>query len=141
MSLWLRVVSGARFSLLFASGWACGRKQKEYRRASRSCANSTVSCRQGGRSRLCGHVRPLHGEAKAFASGRNVKLVDGPLLDGLIKSATATRGTRIKAVVTPAKDTATPSCSVCTKPMLQRTAKRGSVTSCFSAVLCTSYRL
>ena len=73
------------------------------------------------------------GEAKTFASGRNVKLVDGPRLFGLIKQATAARAGNAK---TPAMQTtpeptqtATPhSCPVRAEPMVQRTAKRGSST-------------
>ena len=69
-------------------------------------------------------------EATAFASGRNVKLIDGPLLHGLIKQATASRGVGAKTAGMqqapfPAKPVSTPSCPVCTKPMVRRTAKRG----------------
>ncbi|OOG53087.1 restriction endonuclease [Polaromonas sp. C04] len=72
-------------------------------------------------------------EAKAFASGRNVKLIDGPLLHSLIKQVTADHGVGAKAAGTqevpfPAKAVTPPSCPVCTKPMVQRTAKRGNQT-------------
>ncbi len=69
-------------------------------------------------------------EAKAFASGLNVKLIDGPLLHGLIKQAIASQGVGARSAAgqeapSPAAATAPPSCPVCTKPMVRRTAKRG----------------
>ncbi|MBK5205921.1 MAG: restriction endonuclease [Polaromonas sp.] len=72
-------------------------------------------------------------EAKAFASGRNVKLVDGPRLFGLIKQATSSRTGNAKtpAMQTtpePTKTATSPSCPECATPMVQRTAKRGSST-------------
>ena len=73
-------------------------------------------------------------EAKAFASGRNVKLVDGPRMFGLIKQATAARAGNTKTpamqgMPAPVKSaTSAPSCPVCATPMVQRTAKRGSST-------------
>lgn len=76
-------------------------------------------------------------EATAFASGRNVKLIDGPRLFGLIKQATAARAGNamtpvMQATPAPVKlatsATSAPSCPVCATPMVQRTAKRGSTT-------------
>ena len=72
-------------------------------------------------------------EATAFASGRNVKLIDGPRLFGLIKHATAARAGNAKTPVMqatpePTKTAASPSCPVCATPMVQRRAKRGSTT-------------
>jgi len=72
-------------------------------------------------------------EATAFASGRNVKLIDGTLLHGLIKQASANHGVGTKAAGMreapfPTKAVMPPLCPVCTKPMVQRTAKRGNQT-------------
>jgi len=69
-------------------------------------------------------------DAKSFASGRNVTLIDGPILFKMIKqaqgevqgrtseSATQTGTGRPKAVVQPL-------CPQCSKPMVRRTAKQG----------------
>lgn len=70
-------------------------------------------------------------EANEFASGRNVKLIDGPRLFALIKQAQAERGVSAKApaplrVIAPVQALTQPPCPVCTKPMVMRTAKRGS---------------
>lgn len=71
------------------------------------------------------------GEATQFASGRNVTLVDGPKLHGLIRQAKASDR---RASVRPAPDraarpssmpTTDPDCPLCHKPMVKRTAKRG----------------
>jgi restriction system protein len=72
-------------------------------------------------------------EAKRFASGRNVKLVDGPALHGLIRQAQAVRpgaDARVKKESVhgpqPAGHAETaPSCPVCSKPMVKRRARRG----------------
>ena len=73
-------------------------------------------------------------EAKAFADGRNIRLVDGPKLFGMIKQAKAagavSRGPDSQSrgpAATPTAATAetTPSCPVCTSAMVLRTAKRG----------------
>ncbi len=85
-------------------------------------------------------------EAEEFASGRNVTLVDGPKLMGMIKAARASLGSgpptgaAPRAPQGPAKAeppleptrlaeapsvTATPSCPVCSRAMTMRTAKRG----------------
>jgi restriction system protein len=70
-------------------------------------------------------------EATRFASGRNLKLIDGPLLHGLIRQAKNAKGQTperetdqppMPAMVDP---TTTPECPTCTKPMVKRTAKRG----------------
>jgi restriction system protein len=64
-------------------------------------------------------------EAINFASGRNVTLVDGPKLHGLLRQAQA------GAERSPAKKPAVPvahspaPCPLCAKPMTRRTAKRG----------------
>lgn len=76
-------------------------------------------------------------EAKAFASGRNVSLVDGPRLHGLIRQAQAsskspsagrTPAPAVPPAVPPAEAPVLadpPACPACAKPMVQRTAKRG----------------
>ena len=78
-------------------------------------------------------------EATSFASGRNVTLVDGPKLHGLIKQAKAgalrsSAGVSITPVTVTVTATApapsaapipTTTCPICSKPMARRTAKRG----------------
>jgi restriction system protein len=66
-------------------------------------------------------------EAKKFTEGRNLKLLDGQVLSAMIKSATANRTKQAPVGKLPVQEaTATPSCPVCSKPMVQRQAKRGS---------------
>ena len=67
-------------------------------------------------------------EATAFASGRNVTLVDGPKLFGLIQQAKAARGQSSPrptpfAEPEPAAPMAI-ACSSCSKVMVRRVAKR-----------------
>jgi restriction system protein len=71
-------------------------------------------------------------DARAFADGRNVKLVDGPKLFGLIQQAKAFASTG--ATAAPATEAAsngrpapepTPRCPVCQASMALRTAKKG----------------
>lgn len=78
-------------------------------------------------------------EAKAFAQGRNVRLIDGPALQVLIREAReqtpgrATGGTAPMAQPVVAQRpshsqssaASAPDCPACGKPMVQRTAKRG----------------
>jgi restriction system protein len=69
-------------------------------------------------------------EARNFAEGRNVRLIDGARLRALIKQATGTSQQvpgRPAAVATSAAApaAAAPSCPICTKAMVRRTAKRG----------------
>lgn len=72
-------------------------------------------------------------EATRFSSGRNVSLVDGAKLHGLIQQARAARprGSAATATAAPTIEPADaarsviPSCPICTKPMVTRTAKRG----------------
>jgi restriction system protein len=70
-------------------------------------------------------------DAISFASGRNVTLVDGPKLVGLIRQARAGAGqtaarTDAAKATRPTTDTAhATACPLCTKPMVRRTAKRG----------------
>jgi restriction system protein len=72
-------------------------------------------------------------DALAFASGRNVRLVDGPKLFGLLQQAKAsapgTRGPHVPsstahAAPAPAASKM-PGCPQCSAPMVQRTAKKG----------------
>jgi restriction system protein len=74
-------------------------------------------------------------QAKAFASGRNVKLVDGSRLFGMIKQAQTARSNGTTVPDLPpvpehahahAHTVIQPSCPVCGNQMLHRTAKRGS---------------
>lgn len=69
-------------------------------------------------------------EARKFAEGRNVQLMDGILLRALIKQAAGTTqqgaaksGGGSAGAVAPLA--ASPSCPMCAKVMVQRTAKRG----------------
>ena len=76
-------------------------------------------------------------EAVSFASGRNVNLVDGPKLHGLIRQAKAgidrspaRSGSSSSAAAAPAvppnpAQMQAANCPLCSKPMVRRTAKRG----------------
>jgi restriction system protein len=69
-------------------------------------------------------------EARKFAEGRNVQLIDGARLRALIKQATgASRqvpaGPAAVAPNAAAPAATAPSCPICAKTMLRRTAKRG----------------
>lgn len=70
-------------------------------------------------------------DAISFASGRNVTLVDGPKLHGLLRQARAglDRSPVQTAAAPPAQPGSAPvhvkSCPLCSKPMVRRTAKRG----------------
>lgn len=68
-------------------------------------------------------------DAVAFASGRNLKLVDGPRLFGLLQQAKSARAATPRQEDTtprtaPSVD-ATPACPSCGAAMMRRTAKRG----------------
>lgn len=68
-------------------------------------------------------------DAKAFADGRNVQLVDGQRLFGLIKQAQASLATRppmtVEPVAAASSTPSSPSCPVCGSGMMKRTAKKG----------------
>lgn len=69
-------------------------------------------------------------DAQAFASGRNVKLVDGPKLFGLIQQAKASVPARnsasaSKAAPAPTNPATPPSCPECQSSMVLRTARKG----------------
>ena len=67
--------------------------------------------------------------AKAFASGRNIELMDGPILIKLIKQAQAARQGSSNEPAPPTlarpKAVVQPLCPLCSKPMVRRTAKQG----------------
>ncbi len=72
-------------------------------------------------------------EATNFANGRNIRLVDGPKLHGLIRqvqsaspqrSAPDATAAPVRAPAPPAASSV-PACPNCAKPMTRRTAKRG----------------
>ena len=50
-------------------------------------------------------------DAKQFASGRNIELIDGKGLDGLLRDG----------------QSAAPTCPKCKSPMVMRTAKKGAM--------------
>ncbi|MDB5965521.1 MAG: restriction endonuclease [Polaromonas sp.] len=71
-------------------------------------------------------------EAKEFASGRNIRLIDGLLLHGLLKQARTSARASPPSVrrdpaptYTPARASATPACPSCGAAMLKRIAKKG----------------
>lgn len=69
-------------------------------------------------------------EAKAFASGRNIRLIDGPELLHLIRSGRSVSPPvsevgHGEAGAVPSTAGATPTCPVCSNAMLRRVAKRG----------------
>jgi len=66
-------------------------------------------------------------DAKAFADGRNVKLVDGPRLLGLIKQArqSLSGGAKPAAVADVVAASGQPKCPVCQSAMVKRTARKG----------------
>lgn len=67
-------------------------------------------------------------DAREFADGRNVKLVDGQRLFGLLNQAKQSLGSQAKSpaarpTMTPTQSE--PTCPVCASPMILRTAKKG----------------
>jgi restriction system protein len=69
--------------------------------------------------------------ARGFAQGRNLKLVDGPVLLQLLQKAQTklhVKAPTMEAPATPAgaeRHSAIPACPACATPMVRRTAKRG----------------
>jgi len=62
-------------------------------------------------------------EARAFASGRNIELMDGDALHALIRGVSVpAKATAASPVATPA---GSPACPVCQSAMVRRIAKRG----------------
>jgi restriction system protein len=77
-------------------------------------------------------------DAVAFAAGRNLRLIDGPKLFGLLQQARASLASGASAASSgggarspdavrssPAASAPTPSCPVCNATMIRRTAKKG----------------
>ncbi|MGE0098430.1 MAG: restriction endonuclease [Hydrogenophaga sp.] len=70
-------------------------------------------------------------EAINFASGRNVTLIDGPKLHGLLRQVQAgvdrprAQKPAVPVAHSPAPPTQALACPLCAKPMVRRTAKRG----------------
>ena len=67
-------------------------------------------------------------DAKEFAAGRNVKLLDGERLFGLLKQAKQSLASPVKAPDTRTAVAPTqtePTCPVCASAMVMRTAKKG----------------
>jgi restriction system protein len=73
-------------------------------------------------------------EAEAFASGRNLRLLDGPQLHRLLKQARGNSSVKsddgnkagqASNAAPQAAKTAVPSCPKCTQPMVRRTARKG----------------
>lgn len=78
-------------------------------------------------------------DAEEFAKGRNVELIDGLKLMAMIRAAQASRKSSVAAPrpvapaapgpanpnLAPSPAMATPSCPVCSKAMVRRTAKKG----------------
>lgn len=73
-------------------------------------------------------------DATQFASGRNVRLIDGPQLQVLIRQAKAAPGRGVRPAVdvataqpvTPFETgSAAPTCPLCSKPMVRRVARQG----------------
>lgn len=69
--------------------------------------------------------------AKTFASGRNIALVDGPILQELLDTArvgnddTAVWRTSATNTIAEPVPTVAPDCPICSRTMVERTAKRG----------------
>ena len=70
-------------------------------------------------------------DASMFASGRNITLMDGPALVGLIKQARSTTGglpqrsANIASAAAQPRSSDAPACPTCGQAMARRTAKRG----------------
>jgi restriction system protein len=66
-------------------------------------------------------------DAMNFAEGRNLQLIDGPKLTGLLRQAQRSTGAAAlgQAPVDPPSAVSVPSCPLCAKPMIQRIARKG----------------
>jgi restriction system protein len=65
-------------------------------------------------------------DAKAFADGRNIKLVDGTELTKIIKrSVNQPASSAVQVPPVTQTTNAAPACPVCAKPMVRRVAKKG----------------
>ena len=65
-------------------------------------------------------------DARSFADGRNVRLVDGPRLFGLIQQARRSLEAGRPAAQPPSTHVQAPECPKCQAPMVRRTAQKGS---------------
>jgi len=65
-------------------------------------------------------------DARDFAAGKPIQLVDGPQLLALVQSVQAKRPDSENQPTPTAAETAAPACPQCGKPMVQRIARRGS---------------
>lgn len=65
-------------------------------------------------------------DARDFAAGKPLTLVDGPQLLALVHSVQANRAESENETTSAPTQPATPACPLCGKPMVQRTARRGS---------------
>lgn len=65
-------------------------------------------------------------EARNFAADKPLQLVDGPQLFALVQSVQTTQPGTESRTITPSNDSTAPACPLCGKPMVQRTARRGS---------------
>jgi len=61
-------------------------------------------------------------DAKAFATGRNVELIDGPRLEKMIASVQSKARPQAPVAIT---SNAAPACPKCNSPMVKRTARQG----------------
>ncbi|MGJ7512638.1 restriction endonuclease [Variovorax sp. GT1P44] len=68
-------------------------------------------------------------DAKDFASGRNVTLIDGPKLHKLLQAASSRAGQPVspaaRKAAPQAASTTTPACPKCSRAMVRRTARKG----------------
>jgi len=65
-------------------------------------------------------------DAIAFAAGRNLRLIDGPKLFGLLQQARVSLAMRANAAgASSPAPAAAPSCPVCNAAMVRRTARKG----------------
>jgi restriction system protein len=65
-------------------------------------------------------------DARQFAAGRNVELIDGQGLDSLLRDGRgAESDVKLGTVEAHASENATPMCPRCRSPMVMRTAKKG----------------
>jgi restriction system protein len=65
-------------------------------------------------------------DAKKFASGRNIELIDGQGLDALLREAQSAAPETARAKVGVSRMQTPPICPTCRTPMVMRTAKKGS---------------
>jgi restriction system protein len=65
-------------------------------------------------------------DAKDFAAGKTIRLIDGPQLLAMVKSVQVNSAAAGPTAAKPATTVTDPPCPVCGKPMVQRRARRGS---------------